>query len=406
MTPGADATDPRRGRAGAGEPRRAIGLLVSLVSLLVVAALVEVTSRLLLPDGYYVWPPGFHMTFDAGGVIRHGVSFPAELTINAEGMRGDPPSEGHARRILAVGGSTTLCVYLDDAHAWPRLLQGRLNAALAPATAWVGNVGRPGHKTIHHILQVEKLLPQYPEIDTLVLLLGFNDFVPHLTALTHPSLAVEPTPRQQLAMAFSVFPGWDADTPWYARNLLGRALWRLRWRPLRGTEELQPMDAKGAFQATLRHYRQRAGRTLTRLPDLASGRAVFAANVGRVIDAAQRRGVRVVLVTQPTLWRPGLSAEALALLWAGGPPFYALREGADYYGVEALAEGMAAYNATLLHVCAERGALCIDAASQLPRSLEVFFDDAHFTEAGAARLADLIAERLLAERPSRARAPH
>jgi lysophospholipase L1-like esterase len=374
-----------------------MGALVFAVSFVLAGGLAECATRSMLPEGYFVWPPGFHMTFDAGEVIRHGVSFPAHLSINALGMRGELPPDGVAHRMLAVGGSTTVCVYLDDAHAWPLLLQRRLNGALSPGTVWVGNVGRPGHKTSHHILQVEKLLAQYPEVDVVILLLGFNDFVPHLTALTYPTLALEPTPQQQLAMAFSVYPGWGADAPWYRRNLIGRALWRLSWRPLPGTEELQPMDAKGDFQATLRHHRQRAGRLLERLPRLGDGIAAYVANVARIVDAARARDVRVVLVTQPTLWRPGLSEHEQALLWGGGPPFYALSEGADYYAVETLAEGMARYNRALLRVCSQRGGLCIDAASELPRTSQVFFDDAHFTEAGSAQLAELIARRLLAD---------
>ena len=385
-----------KGRA-IGEPRRATGLVVFAVSLLVVAVLVEWTSRRLLPDGYFVWPPGLHRTFEAGDVIRHGVTFPAELTINALGMRGDVPGDAHAYRILAIGGSTTICVFLDDAHAWPHLLQTRLNASLAPATVWVGNVGRPGHSTPHHLLHMEKLLPQYPDIDAVVLLVGINDFVTHLTFVEHP--LPMPTPKQQLGMAFSMFPGWEADTPWYRRNLVGRALWRLSWRPLAGVEDLRPMDTKGEFQAALRYYRQRAGRMLGALPDLEAGRAAYAKNVGRIVAAARERGVRVVLVTQPTLWREGLSADELATLWVGGPPIWALREGADYYSVEALAGGMVRYNATLLEVCRERGVTCVDAASEMPRSAELFFDDAHFTEAGSARIAELIAHRLLVDEP-------
>jgi lysophospholipase L1-like esterase len=377
------------------EPSRSTGLVVFAVSLLLMAALVEWTSRRLLPDGYFVWPPGFHMTFDASDVIEHGVTFPSELTINALGMRGDLPGEEPAYRILAIGGSTTICVYLDDAHAWPYLLQERLNDLLGPSQVWVGNVGRPGHKTVHHILQVEKLLDQYPEVDAVILLVGINDFLPYLVEVTDPAANLVPTPEQELGMAFSVFPGWDADTPWYRRNLIGRALWRLSWRPIRGTEKLQPMDAHGVFQAALRHYRQRAGRLVDALPDLEPGRAGYAQNLRRIIAAARERGVQVVLVTQPTLWRSGLSKAEQALLWGGGPPFWALREGADYYSVEALAEGMARYNDALLEVCGEGGAICIDAAAGIPQSGEFFFDDAHFTEAGSARLAGLIASGLL-----------
>jgi lysophospholipase L1-like esterase len=322
------------------------------------------------------------------------VTFPSELTINALGMRGDLPGEGPVYRILAIGGSTTICVYLDDAYAWPYLLQERLNDLLGPSQVWVGNVGRPGHKTVHHILQVEKLLPQYPEVDAVILLVGINDLLSWLV-LPDPAANLVPTPEQELGMAFSVFPGWDADTPWYRRNLIGRALWRLSWRPIRGTEKLQPMDAHGVFQAALRHYRQRAGRLVDALPDLEPGRADYVQNLGRIVDVARERGVQVVFVTQPTLWRAALPADEQALLWGGGPPFWALREGADYYSVGALAEAMARYNASLLEVCRERGVGCIDAASGIPHRSEFFFDDAHFTEAGSARLAGLIASGLL-----------
>lgn len=389
-----DARGQRRAR-GAGR-RRGTSWLLLAASLALSLAIAEYVSRRLLPEGYFVWPPGFEMTFDAGDVI-HGVSFPTRFSINEMGMRGELPSPQTQLRALALGGSTTICVYLDDDDAWPLRLQRRLEASGGPGSAWVGNAGRPGHKTSHHVLQAEKLLDQFPDVNFLILLLGFNDFVPELTALTYPDLALEPSPQQLLALSFSLYPGWGADAPWYLRNWIGRAWWRLSWRPLRGTEELQPMDAHGAFQAALRRHRRSAGRLLGRLPDLGPGIARYVANVKRILDVADRHDVRVLLITQPTLWRPGLSESERSLLWAGGPPFYALRDGADYYTVEALADGMARYNLALLEVCRERAALCLDAASELPRSGETFFDDVHFTDAGSARFAEIVAGRLRAE---------
>jgi hypothetical protein len=153
---------------------------------------------------------------------------------------------------------------------------------------------------------------------------------------------------------------------------------------------------RGSFQAAIRRFRQRGGRR-SDLPDLEAGRGEYATNVGRIIDAARERGARVVLATQPTLWRDGLGPAEESLLWAGGPPFYAWKDGAAYFDTEALARGMVQFNTTLLEVCAERGAVCIDAAAEIPRTTEFFYDDAHFTEAGSARLARLIADRLLAE---------
>ena len=53
----------------------------------------------------------------------------------------------------------------------------------------------------------------------------------------------------------------------------------------------------------------------------------------------------------------------------------------------------------LLATCRRRRVDCVDLASQLPRDSSVFYDDAHFTEEGARRVADLVADHLLATPP-------
>jgi len=373
-------------------------LLVSLVSLVLVLGIVEGISRVLIPNRYLVWPPSFHTTFDAGYVI-HGVTFPSELTINAAGMRGDLRGDSTEYHILAVGGSTTICVYLDDAWAWPHLLQERLNDALHTQVVWVGNVGRPGHRTDHHIVQVDKLLPQHPEIDAVLLLIGINDLLGTLSRVTYPQRVLLPTPRQKLLMSFSFFPGWDEESPWYERNFVGRFRRLVTWRPMPGTATLRPMDEKGEFLRALRGYRHKAARMRRRLPDLETGLDEYAGGVDQIIDIAQREGVRVLLLTQPSLWSGDLSRAERELLWAGGPPTYALRDGATYYSAEVLAEGMERYNDALLGVCRDRGVECLDLARHIPRNTAFFYDDAHFTEKGSARLAGLISDYLLERAP-------
>jgi lysophospholipase L1-like esterase len=386
--------------------RTGVAVAVFFASLLVVLLLVEVASRKLLPNRFFVWSPNFTATFDAGEVIRHGVTFPGKLSINADGMRGDLPSDTQAYRILAVGGSTTICVYLDDAKVWPRLLQERLNVALGEAAVWVGNVGRPGHSTDEHVLQVEKLLAQDPEIDALVLLVGINDllrFLPRAdeprqpSGLRQPSGWEEASPRERLGRAFSFYPGWDEETPWYLRNFVTRISRLVTWHPLplRGEGNIRPMGEKAEWLAYLRRHRASASRMVPQLPDLRDGLAEYAANLNRIVDVAHREGVRVLLVTQPTLWRAGLSPEEASLLWAGGPPWNRMRHGAPYFSADALARGMLQYNAALLEVCREHRVECLDAAGRMPRTPAVFYDDAHFTEHGSELLAGLLSDHLL-----------
>lgn len=378
---------------------RSSKLLLLGGSLVLCLVILEAASRLLLPDRYFVWPPNLSATFDAGENIPHGIHFPSKLTINAAGMRGDLPDDSDTYRILAIGGSTTICVYLDDSKAWPFLTQEKTNQGLTDDRVWVGNVGRPGHRTVRHILQADKLLTQHPDIDMLVLLLGINDFLVDLS-INQGTLRLPPEdPRRELALAFSVFPGWDDASPWYERNFIGRIRKLRAWRPLPEVGGLRPMDAKGEFVAALRRDRRNAGRILRDLPDLETRIAAYSARVNEIVDIALRHRVRVLLLTQPTLWSEALSPEERMLLWAGGPPLNARSEGADFYSVEALAEGMAGYNGALLEVCRARGVECLDAAALMGHDIELFYDDTHFTERGSAMLADLVSDYLLETPP-------
>ncbi|MBW2726922.1 MAG: hypothetical protein JRE71_21290 [Deltaproteobacteria bacterium] len=383
--------DPEQGRI-----KISGAIVVTLVSLVLVMGLVEAASRVLLPNLFFVWPPNFSMVFDAGAHIE-GVQFPSQLTTNSQGMRGDPLDGSHAYRVLAVGGSTTICVYLDDERAWPQLVQHRLDDALGAGTVWVGNAGRPGHMTTEHVLQVEALLSQYPEIDAVMLLIGINDLIRHLPKASNPDRVERPKdPQRELRMAFSFYPGWDDDTPWYERNIVAR-VWRMtHWHPWgKGDpKQLRPEDAKGEFIAMMRDFRQHASQFRPHLPDMRSGLAAYAERVNEIIDIAQRSDVDVLLMTQPVLWRPGLSTAERKLLWGGGPPLGQFRNGATYYSAEALAEGMRIYNDTLLAICETRQIECLDLDSAIPRTTEVFYDDAHFTDYGSNLVANAVAEHL------------
>jgi hypothetical protein len=155
-------------------------------SLALFVAIAELALRFTLPEGYSVWPPNFREHFAPDRGVLKGANEQSMLTINAQGMRGDPVPEDDRPQLLAIGGSTTICTYLDDADAWPWLVQKRLENELGPGSVWVGNVGRPGHTTTHHLLQMQKLLAQYPSLDGVLMLVGINDMVWRIQALRDP----------------------------------------------------------------------------------------------------------------------------------------------------------------------------------------------------------------------------
>jgi lysophospholipase L1-like esterase len=378
--------------------------LLLLFGVSVSVAIADAVGRWLVPDRYFVYPPGFRQVFEPLPELIPGVFGSSLFTTNALGIRGDPFSPQQRHRFLAVGGSTTICIYLDDSEAWPHLVQDQLDAALGRGHTWVGNVGRSGHTTVQNAIQVEKLLRQHPEIDAVILLAGVNDLLIHLALAIDPSSAARILARGDdrtalLESAFSGFPASGAGAPWYRRTGIGR-LWTLRRFALPWEELVAPrLDAHGLRLLDWRSARKQARVLREALPDLSAALDHYARNLERILDVAAAEGVRVILLTQPSLWREDLSAEERDLLWTGGPPLDRVAPGAEYYSVGALAEGMRLYNTRLLRVCRERGAECFDLAARMPRSAEFFWDDVHFTEAGSRRVADLLAAHLLERQP-------
>ncbi len=368
-------------------------------SLALFLAIAELAARLSLADGYYVWPPHFHETFAPGENVLKGAGEESSLTINPQGMRGDPLPTDARYQLLAIGGSTTICSYLDDEDAWPHVVQRRLEAELGEGSVWVGNVGRPGHATAQHRLQVEKLLAQYPAIDGVLMLVGINDMLVRVLLLHDPVPLPQPGSYQELRQAFSAFPGWDAESPWHRRTGIARFLVARSWR-LPGQRDDGPLvDRRAELIVRARDYRRRATSYLQELPGLPEGLAGYEQSLNGIVDAAQAAGGRLIFLTQPTLWREGLSDEEERSLWMGGPRFDRLGPGAEFYSVRTLADGMARYNETLLRVCRTRRVECVDLATELPREGALFWDDAHFTVEGSRRLARLVADYLLSREP-------
>ncbi len=62
--------------------------------------------------------------------------------------------------------------------------------------------------------------------------------------------------------------------------------------------------------------------------------------------------------------------------------------------MEVLAETMRRFNAVMLDVCRERRLPCLDLAARIPRDTTMFYDDAHFTDAGSRAVAAAVVEHL------------
>ncbi|MFQ5845137.1 MAG: SGNH/GDSL hydrolase family protein, partial [Planctomycetota bacterium] len=290
-----------------------------------------------------------------------GIAGDTVITTNSLGVRGpELPETPDAYRILCIGGSSTECLYLDDAETWPHLLMERL-AGSGARPVWVGNAGIGGYSTRHHLpfVAASELMDR---IDCLVVQVGLNDFGRFTSGMDERyDAALSPKPL------------------WYRSRIcsFGRALWT-RWKAL------EVEDQAGTGYARRRRRRRQAV-VHDGLPDLRPGLESYERRIRAMIARCREWGVRIVFTSQPVLWREDLPESAQRLLWCGW-----LKDG-RYVTVRRLREGMDRYNALTRSVCEETGAGFID-LSPLDGRLDLFYDDCHFNEPGAREVARLVAD--------------
>jgi len=344
--------------------------------------------RLLPPPGYFVKPPGEVWRAELGQGVLPGVDGPAELRFTAEGIRADPDDPADRYRILCIGGSTTECAVLDTDEAWPHLVQDRLRAAAPALHAWVGNAGGSGLNTRQHIAIFKHVVPRL-RCDAVIHLVGINDLMRRI-ANDAPYVSLTPeqilTDGESLDRAFAVHPTKGYLDPWYKRTNIWRVA-RIVKRTIRELGQAPELARMTRYDyATQRARLQERRRTKmtarTAMPDLTESLAEFERNLRYLIDQSRQQGCRLIFMTQPTLWSDSPSDEIrshLSFAQIGRDPFLAT----EYYAPEALAEGIARYNAVTLRVAGELGVECIDLASIIPKDLTSFYDDCHFNEPGA-----------------------
>jgi lysophospholipase L1-like esterase len=330
-------------------------------------------------------PPGVRVETSAGAILR-GVSGTNVYSTNSRGFRGPETEPGDAFRVVTIGGSTTECFFLDDAEEWP----AASGAALAAATGkrvWVGNAGRAGHTTLEHLVQIERL-PDLDSCDAVVVLCGINDLNWHLAESWRERVASAPERAFWIPLA-QWTPPREPGLPWFRYSRLHAGIVRL----LRGEGERDPervliQDTEGLHVRDRRALRASLPKR-DDLPDLAPALAIYRGMLERIVEAARARGVALLLLAQPTIYAEGLDPALEATLWFGvhGDRGFAWSAGA-------LARGMAAFNAEMARVAAERGVPCLRLDEDLPRDASVFYDDCHFTEEGARRVAARVAPAL------------
>ena len=345
---------------------RVVAVWVSLVfALLAGELLLSFASESIDRAPFHRHPRGLRQVFEPK---IPGTSPRARFSVNSQGLRGtEPPGDTAVRRLLFVGGSTTEDVYLDDERTWTLRLPELLNAR-GGDRFWAASAGRSGFASIEHLEFLEHA-DVVSEFDVVIVLLGINDMARLVWG--------ERADRIALNRAKVRAPLWRRS-----RTLeLIRRFWSA------GVEQGNlVMDREALFVRDAQTRRSEA-KVVDGEIDIAPALGDYERRLSRLVMVTRRRGLKLVLADQPTLFRTDLSPEEERRLW------FIRRADGDFLPARRMLELMKSFNDVTASV-ATRMDVPFVRLSEMTGASDYFYDDCHFSEVGAEEVARRLSERI------------
>ena len=310
----------------------------------------------------------------------------ADFGINGWGFRGeeiDLEKPNDTFRVFMFGGSTVACQEsaFEDTHC--RLLEKHLRRQYPKVRIEVQNVGMPWHGTEHSVIK---------------LLFNVQDFSPDLVIIYH---AMADLFRGFEQPEFSkgryrddyghyygpvagLIKGRQSDHYGFPRStFLGFWLSDFRFERVRllgpegkGISGIHMLFVPKHEPVTIQHWRSLDA---------------FERNMQTFVDNALSRGFEVLIASQPYLYRDDLTQLEREVLLLG----MACLEDGRQPDVASMKRGMIAYNERARKVAFERQVRFLDLEKQVPKSLDHFFDDVHYTTQGNVAVAKAFAADII-----------
>lgn len=296
---------------------------------------------------------------DIGGARMQPNLDTPRLKTNALGYRGPlpvTPKPPRRVRLAFLGASTTFCHEAsDEAHTWPQIVWQNVQAAHPDREVDFLNGAIAGWSMPIMRRAFDKdVVPLAPDI-------VFVYEATNALSLDSRALARE----QGLVSEAPDATSWLGE-----RSLL-----------------------YGLVEKNLKVWWRRAGATSS------AGKLQFDADklsegykteLRALTQAIFAAGALPVLVTFAPRLRPGMSPEAQAEAMITTAYYM------PYLGVDGALRGFGAYNARMREVAAETGAVLIDDLDAIPPDGVHYTDSVHFTDAGAAKMAERVSRAVLA----------
>lgn len=321
-----------------------------------------------------------------------GIKREALVTTDEKGFRTtkniDYKNKGEkTRRIFFVGGSTTEQFYIDDKETTYAILERKLDEFYKKQGLNIEAIGtgKSGAKSVDHYLLIEEIIPLKP--DYIVMLVGANDMWASLwssgSAADDDSLYA--SRREKIAQNY--FSAKGIQYYLSRSRVMRRILYMASMIKARRNDTLIYDDGRQWAE----QRKKRISLPVNKLPDsLKAVPPYFEENIDAIIALTKKANIKLLILTQPSLWKKNLSPEldSLIAFWAGNGG--GQNSNGGKYGNEDMALVMNNFNKVLKKKADKAGVL--DLASLLSKDASVFYDEFHYNNSGAQKIADILFE--------------
>ena len=337
-----------------------------------------VYSVFIFDHDYKTLPPNMMQKFEVVGEVMPGFSGIETVTTDEMGYRVTRKIDylnkpANTLRVFAIGASTTEQIYLDDRETWTHLLQEQLQANYPDKTVEVINTGLSGLRADQH-LSTLKMISNY-QPDMVLFLVGLNDWNRQIRLSLTEGLA-----QKDFLMQFSP-----------KLSLIGmtvdgiRAKRKAEKAAKKAKPDAGPKKVDGGYYASVnKSFDNRAMRSFP----ISAVSDEYRQGINAIADYCTGAKFDCVFLTQPHGYQDGAEQALIDRFWMTPPK-------EDYtVGMAAMKKTANLYNEFLLSTAREANLKSCDLAADMTPSIEFFYDDCHYNEQGARKVADLLSKCL------------
>ncbi len=287
---------------------------------------------------------------------------------NSIGLRGPEPPVAFKDHlsIIAIGGSTTECMFMSEGKTWEDQLYKNLSGSFPKL--WINNAGFSGHSTFGHIILLRDYIVNLkPSI--CLFLVGGND-IDRKDLRPHDENFTKTNDKWILFLA--------------KKSALVNTLLNLYRNHL--AKEKSLADGKPFTLLNKKSFN---------IPDSAIQEKIrlqepllkaYSSRLKEMIRLCKSNGIEPIFITQPCL--VGETVDSLTGVDLASFPM------SDKINGKLFWKYMQLYNAETMNLSKEEGLLCIDLATKLPKSSAYYYDLIHYNNKGNARVGEILSDKL------------